>query len=83
MPAVVIRKLDDETHEALKERASRHGRSTEAEIRAILEEAVKSDVSRRWQEDHADAIEAYNAMVDEGRILSAQIPGWWNNNGST
>ena len=41
MPAVTIRNLSDATHRALKVRAARHGRSTEAEIRAILEEAVK------------------------------------------
>ena len=43
MPAVTVRKLSDETHRALKLRAARHGRSTEAEIRAILEEAVHTD----------------------------------------
>jgi len=41
VPAITIRKLSPETHRALKERAKGHGRSTEAEIRAILEEAVK------------------------------------------
>jgi antitoxin FitA len=41
MPAVTIRKLSPETHRALKARARLHGRSTEAEIRAILEAAVK------------------------------------------
>lgn len=41
MPAVTIRKLSPETHRALKARARGHGRSTEAEIRAILEAAVK------------------------------------------
>ena len=41
MAAVTIRNLDDEIHRALKQRATKHGRSTEAEIRAILEEAVK------------------------------------------
>jgi len=40
MPVVTIRKLSVETHRALKVRATRHGRSTEAEIRHILEEAV-------------------------------------------
>jgi plasmid stability protein len=40
MPAVVIRNLPAATHRALKRRAVEHGRSTEAEIRAILEEAV-------------------------------------------
>ena len=40
MAAVTIRKLSPETHRALKVRARGHGRSTEAEIRAILEAAV-------------------------------------------
>jgi antitoxin FitA len=40
MPAITIRNLSSEPHRALKERAARHGRSTEAEVRAILEEAV-------------------------------------------
>lgn len=41
MPAVTIRNLSDETHRALKVRAAGHGRSTEAEIRDILEAAVR------------------------------------------
>ena len=40
MPAVTIRNLSEETHRALKVRAKQHGRSTEAEIRAILDAAV-------------------------------------------
>ncbi len=41
MSVVTVRNLPVETHRALKMRAARHGRSTEAEIRAILEEAVR------------------------------------------
>lgn len=41
MPAVTIRNLSDEAHRALKVRAARHNRSTEAEMRAILEAAVR------------------------------------------
>lgn len=41
MAAVVIRNLPEATHRALKERAKRHGRSTEAEVREIIEAAVK------------------------------------------
>ena len=41
MPAVTIRNLPEATHRALKLRASQHGRSTEAEIREILETAVR------------------------------------------
>ena len=40
MPAVTIRNLPEATHRALKRRAADHGRSTEAEIRDILEAAV-------------------------------------------
>jgi plasmid stability protein len=41
MPAVTIRNLSVETHRALKVRAAEHGRSTEAEIRDIIENAVR------------------------------------------
>lgn len=41
MAAVTIRNLPDATHRALKARAARHGRSTEAEIRDIIELAVR------------------------------------------
>ena len=40
MPAITIRRLSAETHRALKVRAARNGRSTEAEIRHILEAAA-------------------------------------------
>ncbi|MBC3874133.1 MAG: Arc family DNA-binding protein [Candidatus Aquirickettsiella gammari] len=40
MASVTVRNLPDETHRALRVRAATHGRSTEAEIRAILENAV-------------------------------------------
>jgi antitoxin FitA len=41
MPSVTVRQLSEETHRALKIQAARHGRSTEAEIRHILDAAVK------------------------------------------
>ena len=44
MAVVTVRKLSDETHRALKLRATQHGRSTEAEIRAILANAVRPKV---------------------------------------
>ena len=36
MASVTVRNLSDEVHRALRVRAAHHGRSTEAEIRAIL-----------------------------------------------
>jgi plasmid stability protein len=41
VPVVTVRNLPEETHRALRLRAAQHGRSTEAEIRKILEEAVR------------------------------------------
>jgi antitoxin FitA len=41
MAVVTVRNLPDETHRALKLRAAQNGRSTEAEIREILEEQVR------------------------------------------
>lgn len=43
MAAVTIRNLSDEAHRALKLRAARHNRSTEAEMRAILEAAARPE----------------------------------------
>src|SRR5437764_14663197 len=41
MAVVTVRNLPAETDRALRVRAARNGRSTEAEIREILEEAVR------------------------------------------
>ncbi|MFS8147940.1 FitA-like ribbon-helix-helix domain-containing protein [Rhizobium sp. BR 249] len=41
MASVTVRNLPDEVHRALRIRAATHGRSTEAEIRDILETAVR------------------------------------------
>lgn len=57
MPAVTIRNLSDETHRALKVRAAQHNRSTEAEIRAILETAVRP----------ADRLKLGSALAEIGR----------------
>ena len=43
MAAVTIRNLSDEAHRALKVRAAQHNRSAEAEMRAILEAAVRPE----------------------------------------
>jgi len=40
MANLVVRNLDQRIVDALKQRAARHGRSAEAEHRAILEEAL-------------------------------------------
>jgi plasmid stability protein len=42
MATVTIRNVPDEVHRAIRVRAARHGRSTEAEIREILARSVQS-----------------------------------------
>ena len=43
MASVTVRNLPDEVHRALRLRAAQHGRSTEAEIRDILERVAKPE----------------------------------------
>ena len=77
MVAVTIRNLSEEAHRALKVRAAQHNRSTEAEMRAILEAAVRpegrlllgtalSDVSREMGLTNAD-IEALEQTLEQVR----------------
>ena len=40
MSTLTIRQLDERTHARLRGRAAEHGRSVEAEVRAILDAAV-------------------------------------------
>lgn len=47
MAAVSIRDLDDAIRDELRIRAARNGRSMEAEIRAILTDAVREPASER------------------------------------
>ena len=47
MPAIVVRNVSPETHRALRVQARQHGRSTEAEIRTILDGAVRPTARMR------------------------------------
>lgn len=50
MATITVRQLSDDTHRRLRLRAAEHGRSVEAEVRAILDEAIEAprvDVSWR------------------------------------
>ena len=53
MPNVTIRNLPPETHRAIKARARRHGRSTEAEIREILRLAAQPPGALRFGDELA------------------------------
>ena len=43
MPAITVRNVPDEVRRAIRVRAALHGRSAEAEIRLILENAVQPE----------------------------------------
>lgn len=43
MAAITVRNLDDHVKQRLRVRAAKHGRSMEAEVRAILVEVVAED----------------------------------------
>ncbi|MDR0702845.1 MAG: Arc family DNA-binding protein [Azoarcus sp.] len=43
MAVLTVRNLPDEVHRALRVRAAEHGRSTEAEVRSIIENAVRPE----------------------------------------
>jgi plasmid stability protein len=50
MANLVVRNLDTRIVDALKQRAARHGRSAEAEHRAILEEALLKSRKKSFAE---------------------------------
>lgn len=77
MPNVTVRNLPEPVHRALRIRAATHGRSTEAEIRAILQEAVLpqerlhlgsalTEIGRKYQvtEAEVNAIESASEVSD-------------------
>lgn len=75
MAAVTIRNLSEEAHRALKVRAAQHHRSAEAEMRAILEAAVRpegrlrlgtalSELSRKIGLTNADCVIQTNVGTD-------------------
>lgn len=62
MAAITIRGLSNDTHRALKARAAAHHRSTEAEVRAILDASV------------ADAPPDLAQIFESIRVRSGGIP---------
>lgn len=47
MAMLTVRNLPEQVHRALRDRAAQHGRSMEAEVRAILESAVSPKGSEK------------------------------------
>lgn len=64
MAQLTVRKLDEALVRALKIRAAEHGRSAEAEVRAILEEALAPRSGQRSFVDHLLAMPVDTADED-------------------
>lgn len=73
MADLSIRNLDDGVRESLRLRAAAHGRSMEAEVRAILTEAVRPGSSwlQTWRDRFA---EAGGVELDESARGSSRRP---------
>jgi plasmid stability protein len=61
MASLVVRNLDQRIVDALDQRAARHGRSVEAELRAILEDVLLGRPKKR------NLAEALASMPNVGR----------------
>lgn len=68
MVSITVRNVPDEVHRALRVRAAQHGRSTEAEIRTILEQASKPEGRRRMGQALSE-IWGGNGITDEEAAL--------------
>jgi antitoxin FitA len=66
MAQLLVRDIPEETVTALKAQAKKHGRSAEAEHRAILQEALKSKASDFWEE--ADRLR--HELEESGRTFT-------------
>ena len=73
MADLSIRNLDDGVRESLRLRAAAHGRSMEAEVRAILTEAVRPGSS--WLQTWRDRFEDVGGVeLDHAPRSSARRP---------
>jgi antitoxin FitA len=64
MASITVRNIPDEVHRALRVLAARHGRSTEAEVRTILEQAAMAE-ARAPMGQSLRAIWSEHGLTDE------------------
>lgn len=72
MKQLIVRHVDDETVRALKQRAARHGRSAEAEHRAILRDALSGDTERASFKRLLASMP--DAGLDEDFVIARDLP---------
>ncbi len=71
MAMLTVRNLPDEVHRALRMRAAAHGRSTEAEVRTILTDAVRPESRIRLGSMLADIGQQAGLSDEEVDILDS------------
>jgi plasmid stability protein len=69
MPSIHIRDLSQGTLARLKARARRHGRSFQAEVKTILDQAAQVD----WSRTRALAARLRRELADTGQSDSAEL----------
>jgi plasmid stability protein len=67
MPEVLVRNLDEAVIEQLKDRARGNGRSLQAELKLILEQAARSAAARPSRAE-------YRALADQVRTALGDRP---------
>lgn len=73
MANVNVRNLPDEVHRAIRIQAAHHGRSTEAEIRDILERAVKPEGRVKLGSYLATIAREVDGLTDEEHALFESV----------
>lgn len=72
MAMMTVRNIPEEVHNALKVRAKLHNRSTEAEVRAILEDAIRPEARVRMG-DALASIGRKIGLTDEDLMVVEQV----------
>lgn len=75
MASVTIRNVPDEVHRAIRIRAAQHGRSTEAEIRDILEQAAKPEGRMKLGSYLASIAREMGCLTNEERAVFKRARG--------
>jgi plasmid stability protein len=75
MANVNVRNLPDEVHRAIRIQAAHHGRSTEAEIRDILEQAAKPQGRVKLGSYLAAIARDAGGLTDEEHALLESVRG--------
>ncbi len=79
MGQILVRKIDDDVLKRIKARAEAHGRSTEAEVREILNEAVASPkIARRSLSSFIGSVQSNRSQAEIDAYVRRLRDEWDN-----